>query len=100
MPSKVRVPQESGEITISTGSESTTWNVNDHVVTAKNQAEADLIVGAVDGAEIDADVEHQTVDDVLAYATEHPDEIDAIRAAEVAGKNRSTLLARLDDLTP
>ena len=36
-----------------------------------------------------------TVDEVLAYAADHPDEVNAIAAAEEAGKNRSTLLDRL-----
>jgi PKD repeat protein len=36
-----------------------------------------------------------TVDEVLAYAADHPDEIDDIRVAEEAGKNRSTLLDKL-----
>jgi len=35
------------------------------------------------------------VDDVLAYADEHPDEVDEIIAAEEAGKNRITLLEKL-----
>jgi hypothetical protein len=33
-----------------------------------------------------------TVADVQAYVTEHPDELDAIYAAEQSGKARSTLL--------
>jgi hypothetical protein len=36
-----------------------------------------------------------TVAEVEAYAAEHPDELDAIIAAESAGKNRSTLLTAL-----
>lgn len=36
-----------------------------------------------------------TVDEVLAYADAHPDEVGAIIAAEEAGKNRSTLLDKL-----
>jgi len=51
---KVRVPQADGQISIATdGNEPTTWTVTDHVVTAKNQTEADLIVGAVDGATVE-----------------------------------------------
>jgi hypothetical protein len=36
-----------------------------------------------------------TVDEVLAYAAEHPDEVNAIAAAEEAGKSRVTLLDKL-----
>jgi hypothetical protein len=32
-----------------------------------------------------------TVADVQAYIAEHPDEADAVLAAEAAGKNRATL---------
>jgi hypothetical protein len=39
-----------------------------------------------------------TIAEVLDYACEHPDEIPAILAAERAGKNRSTLIAQLEDL--
>lgn len=42
------------------------------------------------------DVASMTVAEVEAYVTEHPDELDAVRAAEQAGKGRSTLLAWLD----
>jgi len=37
-----------------------------------------------------------TVADVETYAAEHPDEREAILAAERAGKNRSTLIAALE----
>jgi len=36
-----------------------------------------------------------TVDEVLAYCAEHPDEVEAIYDAEEAGKNRVTLLDKL-----
>jgi hypothetical protein len=36
-----------------------------------------------------------TVDDVLDYVDKHPDEADAVLAAEEAGKNRTTLVAAL-----
>lgn len=36
-----------------------------------------------------------TVPDVEAYVAAHPDELDRIVAAELAGKNRSTLLDAL-----
>lgn len=38
-----------------------------------------------------------TIPDVMTYVEEHPDELDAIRDAEAAGKARSTLLAWLDE---
>jgi hypothetical protein len=41
------------------------------------------------------DPAEHTVDEVLAYAEEHPDEVDDIAAAEEAGKNRTTLLDKL-----
>ena len=37
-----------------------------------------------------------TVDDVAAYVAEHPDEHQAVLAAERAGKARVTLLAQLE----
>jgi len=37
-----------------------------------------------------------TVAEVIAYAAEHPDQLDDIQAAETAGKARSTLLAGLE----
>jgi hypothetical protein len=36
-----------------------------------------------------------TVAEVLAYVAEHPDTADTIRAAETAGRNRTTLLDAL-----
>lgn len=39
-----------------------------------------------------------TVDEVLAYAVDNPDEVDAIVAAEETGKNRVTLLEALAKL--
>lgn len=38
----------------------------------------------------------ETVDEVLAYVAANPDSRDAVRAAEVAGKNRKTLVEALD----
>ena len=38
-----------------------------------------------------------TVDAVEAYVSDHPDELDAVLAAEEAGKNRTTLVAWLED---
>ena len=40
-----------------------------------------------------------TVDDVVEYATAHPDEVDEIYEAETAGKNRSTLVSQLEAMT-
>lgn len=39
-----------------------------------------------------------TVPDVVQYATDHPDELEAIIASETAGKNRTTLLSQLEAL--
>ena len=39
-----------------------------------------------------------TVDDVVAYAEAHPDEVDAILAAERDGKNRVTLISHLETM--
>lgn len=41
------------------------------------------------------DPSEHTVEEVLNYAADHPDEVASIRAAEEAGKNRVTLLDRL-----
>jgi hypothetical protein len=38
-----------------------------------------------------------TIAEVLAYVSEHPDEIDAIYGAELAGKARVTLLDKLKE---
>lgn len=38
-----------------------------------------------------------TVDDVLAYVDEHPDDIERVAAAERRGKSRSTLLDALGE---
>jgi hypothetical protein len=38
-----------------------------------------------------------TVADVEAYVDENPDELDAVLAAEKAGKNRVTLVEALED---
>lgn len=62
-------------------------------------AEASLVDdadGSADDVEDDAyDPGDFTVADVEAYAAEHPDQVQAIVAAERAGKNRTTLLAAL-----
>jgi hypothetical protein len=42
------------------------------------------------------DPSEHSVHDVLAYVEEHPDERDAVRAAERGGKGRVTLLSALD----
>lgn len=39
-----------------------------------------------------------TIDEVLAHIDEHPETLDAVAAAERAGKARTTLLAKLDEL--
>jgi hypothetical protein len=41
-----------------------------------------------------------TVPEVVTYAEEHPDEVEAIYAAEEAGKGRTTLLSQLEALLP
>lgn len=41
-----------------------------------------------------------TVDEVKAYADEHPDDIEELLEAEAAGKNRSTLIAYLEERVP
>jgi hypothetical protein len=38
-----------------------------------------------------------TVDEVKAYVEAHPDETEAVHRAEVSGKNRSTLVAWLEE---
>ena len=38
-----------------------------------------------------------TIDDVRAYVEAHPDELEDVLAAEKAGKDRSTLVAWLDE---
>jgi hypothetical protein len=43
----------------------------------------------------DYDPADHTVDEVLAYAAEHPDEVDAILEAELVGKNRSGIMDKL-----
>lgn len=40
-----------------------------------------------------------TVDEVAEYASQHPDEVDAILAAEREGKDRSTLTSQLESMT-
>lgn len=44
-----------------------------------------------DDEEDEFDPSEHTVDEVNAYIEDHPDEIDSIREAEIAGKNRVTL---------
>ena len=41
-----------------------------------------------------------TVDEVKEFVTEHPDELQDIYDAEVAGKNRATLITWLEENTP
>lgn len=41
------------------------------------------------------DPSEHTVEDVLAYAGEHPEAVEAIVNAEIAGKQRTTLLSAL-----
>jgi len=58
------------------------------------------VAETVDGAPVPEEPEAydpgaHTVDEVLAYADEHPDEVDQIIRAEEAGKHRSTLLDQL-----
>jgi len=48
-----------------------------------------------DGADGSFDPSEHTVEDVVAYVEEHLDELDAVIAAETAGRNRKTLLAQL-----
>lgn len=45
----------------------------------------------------DFDPADHTVDEVRAYLRNHPDQRDAVRAAELAGKARTTLLTELSD---
>lgn len=56
-----------------------------------NQAAADSLrrfERAVKG-EAGYDPDEKNVDEVLAYLADHPDEVDAIKAAEAAGKGRA-----------
>jgi len=52
-------------------------------------------VGGVAADAASFDPGEHTVAEVEAYAADHPDELDAIVAAERAGKNRTTLLTAL-----
>jgi hypothetical protein len=44
------------------------------------------------------DPSQHTIAEVQDYVTANPDQASAVRAAELAGKNRSTLLAWLDQV--
>ena len=61
------------------------------------QVEPDLETAAVEESYDPAD---HTVSEVVAYVQAHPDEVDAVYAAEQAGKGRTTLLDHLADLIP
>ena len=44
------------------------------------------------------DPAEQTVDEVVAYAEEHPDEVDQLLEDERTGKNRTTLVSKLESM--
>ena len=44
------------------------------------------------------DPDDHTVNEVLDYVDDHPDEVDAVLAAERAGKNRTTLIMHLEEM--
>jgi hypothetical protein len=48
--------------------------------------------------EVGYDPAAHTVDEVIEYAEEHPDQVPDIYAAEQAGKQRSTLLSHLEHM--
>ena len=45
------------------------------------------------------DPSEHTVDEVVEYASQHPDEVEAILTAEQGGKNRSTLTSQLEAMS-
>lgn len=52
--SKIRVPQESGELRVAIdGGEPRTWRVQDHLVTAADDAERDRLLVLVDGSKVE-----------------------------------------------
>ena len=52
------------------------------------------------GLQVGFDPAAHTVDEVKAYADEHPDDISDLLEAEIAGKDRSSLVSYLEDLVP
>jgi hypothetical protein len=50
------------------------------------------------GVDVGYDPAAHTVDEVVEFAEEHPDQVTDIYAAEAAGKNRSTLLSHLEHM--
>lgn len=60
-------------------------------VETSDEAESDVSDG------LSFDPADFTVAEVLDYLEEHPEDAAAVRAAEEAGENRSTLIAALDD---
>lgn len=68
-------------------------------VRAESDGDLRLKISTLEAAIPGYDPESFHVDEVVAYATEHPDEVAAIIEAEQAGKARKTLLAQLDELS-
>jgi hypothetical protein len=60
--------------------------------------EAQMSQGVHEMAELDFDPADYTVDEVVAYAEENPEEAQAILDAETAGQNRTTLVRRLQPM--
>lgn len=58
--------------------------------------QAEQIGGGASSSSSTFDPGEHTVDDVVLYVDEHPDQLDAVFNAEQAGKARSTLLSQLD----
>lgn len=56
--------------------------------------------GEVPPEETGYDPGEHTVDEVVTYAEAHPDDVGDLLAAEEMGKNRSTLIARLETMIP
>lgn len=51
MADKIRVPQESGEVTLSVaGGEPRTFRITDHLLSPANQDEYDLVLATIEGA--------------------------------------------------
>ena len=79
-----------------TASPGTAWTVGQYVATRSQDVFWNGTAWAagratVLGGEV-FDPSAHTVDDVKAYVTEHPDEVQAVYDAEVAGKARTSLL--------
>jgi hypothetical protein len=75
---------------------------NTSVSAEASEAQADAVADYIAGGSEESveedkpyDPGEHTVDEVIAYAEAHPDEVDDIIAAEEAGKGRVTLLDRL-----